>query len=236
MSKRQDNKEGKNNCRWLFIGIGLLLIITPVLLNYILQKQAPRCISIIGDPTHWLSFWGAFLGGILTAGFGTVSIMITDNNHKRQLRRQEQRWFVEELNNNLSKRLSSLDYSYALALLDRYEDISKDLAIQALSQLSIQKADVERLRDSWKRTLLMHYYAKPCTFDKIYESCNKLFIDDIDKVWNLVHHRINPLEGANYREDLDSLKKEINNHITEQQALLTKMMKAWIDEEIQNID
>lgn len=236
MSKRQDNKEGKNNCLWFFIGIGLLLSITPVLLNLFLQIQAPRCISIIGDPTHWLSFWGAFLGGILTAGFGTISIIVTDSNHKRQLRRQEQRFFVEELNNNLSKRLASLDYSYALALLERYEDVGKDLAIQALSQLSIQKADVERLGDSWKQTLLNHYYVKPSTFDETYESCNKIFIDDIDKVWNLVHHRINPLAGADYREDVDSLREEINNHIKEQQAQLTEMMKEWINEEIQNID
>ena len=46
---------------WAF----LVLIIAPVLINYLILK--PAFFNFVGKDTDWLGFWGAYIGTILSS-------------------------------------------------------------------------------------------------------------------------------------------------------------------------
>lgn len=57
--------ENNRKTIWMAIIIIIVLIAFPFFLNWVLQRDA--IIPVIGDSSTWLSFWGTFIGALLTA-------------------------------------------------------------------------------------------------------------------------------------------------------------------------
>lgn len=81
--------KSKNTAKdtWKLILVFALCLIIPFLLNWILQKKA--FVPVIGDEVTWLSFWGTYVGAILTAlmVLGTyITIRKTTNMTRTQWR------------------------------------------------------------------------------------------------------------------------------------------------------
>ena len=76
---------------WVIVVISVFLAL-PFFLNWILQKEA--FIPVVGDSSIWLSFWGTYIGAILTAIMVYVAFLTirkTGNLNKTQ-------WKIEWLN------------------------------------------------------------------------------------------------------------------------------------------
>ena len=52
--------------------IAIIILVVPVVLNLLLLLPAP--INVIGEPSDWLRFWGAYLGAICSAFAATIAI------------------------------------------------------------------------------------------------------------------------------------------------------------------
>lgn len=106
-------------------GLGLLFIVLlgiPVLLNFLIG--IPRFCSIIGSEGEWLLFWGSYLGGILTALVGTITLINNDRKQKVRLEIEYKRDALRRLEQILSDAVGMFDYS-RLAKVVLYLDNSQ---------------------------------------------------------------------------------------------------------------
>ena len=77
--------EWKNKYWWWI----LVILILPFAINFILL--IPTFTKIVGDNTTWLSFWGSYLGSIISAGVAFVILHIQrkDTNAQNANNRKE---------------------------------------------------------------------------------------------------------------------------------------------------
>lgn len=74
--------------KWFFIIAGLIIILLPIGLNYILL--IPLNTSIVGDSTHWLLFWGGYLGAIISSTVAFIILCVQYNNNSIENRQNRQ--------------------------------------------------------------------------------------------------------------------------------------------------
>ena len=73
-------------CWWVV----LLVIIIPIFINFVLL--IPALTDIVGNNTDWLSFWGGYLGSIISAGvaFFILEIQYKQNKNENERNRKLQ--------------------------------------------------------------------------------------------------------------------------------------------------
>ena len=64
-----------------------IIFAIPILLNIILGSNNPfQDIAIVGDSTHWLAFYGSYIGGVLTSIIGFTTLHMESERSKIQLK------------------------------------------------------------------------------------------------------------------------------------------------------
>lgn len=82
----------KSKDTYLAIFIIIVFIAFPFLLNWILQKES--IVPVIGDSVTWLSFWGTYIGTVLTA----VMVLATFITIRKTTNINRTQWRIEWLN------------------------------------------------------------------------------------------------------------------------------------------
>ena len=74
--------------KWIIIAILLVVIISPILVNFFLLR--PAIGVVVGKDTDWLVFWGNYLGGVISVlgAFAILWIQRQDNNCQNQANRK----------------------------------------------------------------------------------------------------------------------------------------------------
>lgn len=62
--------------------IAILVLALPVVINFILQ--IPAFTPIVGDSESWLSFWGGYLGAIISASVAFIILAIQSRQNKEE--------------------------------------------------------------------------------------------------------------------------------------------------------
>lgn len=221
----------------LFIGIGIILLF-PIILNYILRIPAPFNTPVVGQSTDWLLFWASYAGGILTASIGFVSIYYADKNNKRLIQEQREReLFVyknaqaKELERELIRRVESLNYWSIARVFSRLENnaVSLEEANQEIQILKERRDKVELENISWNLLSLNEIPSKPKDFEKVYFRHVASYQKCIDEAITLISSYIE----SNH---LDVQKiKDFTQTIHSNTLLLTKSfvepIRDWIQEE-----
>lgn len=79
-------QDKKNIYAWIIIAI---ILATPIIINWLILR--PSCFEYIGTGVDWLSFWGGYLGAIISAGVAFIILHMqrkeneTQNKANRQL-------------------------------------------------------------------------------------------------------------------------------------------------------
>ncbi len=60
----------------------VIITITPICLNWIVSTTTPWNISIAGDMSDWIGFYGSYIGGMLAAAI-SFFILIYSLKHNR---------------------------------------------------------------------------------------------------------------------------------------------------------
>lgn len=114
----------KNHIKNIFICIGICIICIvgiPILINILILK--PRLFDIVGTSTDWLSFWGGYLGAIISAGvaFAILYIQRKDNEKQNMENRNE-----NEIQNNSNRQLqlNIMKYQQQSHWLDNLRNVS----------------------------------------------------------------------------------------------------------------
>ncbi len=100
-----------------------VIILAPVVLNCVLQ--IPAFVRIVGDNTDWLTFWGSYLGGIistLTALF--ILYKTLQQNHEENEKNREANELANENNRKLQIRI--LEYQQQMQWLNLFRQASAE--------------------------------------------------------------------------------------------------------------
>ena len=101
----------------------LIILAAPIVINYILL--VPAVYPIVGNNTMWLSFWGCYLGAIISSAtaFIILHIQREDNETQNENNRNDnQKWN----NNNRNLQLNTLKYQQEMQWLNAFRQISAE--------------------------------------------------------------------------------------------------------------
>lgn len=101
----------------------LIVLAAPVVINYILL--VPAISPIVGDNAIWLSFWGSYLGAIISAtvAFIILHIQRKDNEIENEKNRVDNE---TENNNNRNLQLNILKYQQEMQWLNAFRQMSAE--------------------------------------------------------------------------------------------------------------
>jgi len=90
---------------------GLGVIAFPFLLNILIGMKRPQNITVVGHPADWLLFYGSYIGGILTAIIGYITIYWSNQRSKLQIQITEKQESIKRLESQIAECITTLDYS-----------------------------------------------------------------------------------------------------------------------------
>lgn len=161
--------------RCLILGVILILSI-PIILNLILGLPSPCCVTVIGESTDWLLFWGSYLGGIITAAIGFLSIFISQRNSS-EMHEAERQKELEKYRENQAKRLQdelilrieSLNFCSISRILPRFpSSVSREEVIKEIERLKERSEKAELQGIDWGLMSWHELPSKPKDFDGFY--------------------------------------------------------------------
>ena len=100
---------------WVFF----IIILAPIILNFILQ--IPALTTIVGNDVDWLSFWGGYLGAVLSSLVAFVILILQlRQNHKENEDNRIANSKANEANNKLQ--LNILQYQQETQWLNMFRE------------------------------------------------------------------------------------------------------------------
>lgn len=96
----------------------LLLLIVPVVLNFVIGFT-PLGWSVAGDTENWVSFWGSYAGGCITAIISYVILRKTMEYSRKESASRIEEAHMERLRSEVSTRMASLNVKKYTLLYER---------------------------------------------------------------------------------------------------------------------
>lgn len=96
----------------------LLLLIVPVVLNYVIGFTSLGW-SVAGDTGNWVSFWGSYAGGCITAIISYVILRKTIEYSRKESAARIEESHMERLRSEVSTRMASLNVKKYTLLYER---------------------------------------------------------------------------------------------------------------------
>lgn len=115
--------------------IFLLIIITPIVTNFILTREIICNYNVAGSGEDWINFYGAFLGSTLSAGVAYYILLKTIENGNKENLKKEKRIELDWLRDDLSERISKLEVTDAFRVFLYNGDIDARIEIERLTNL-----------------------------------------------------------------------------------------------------
>ena len=91
--------------------IFVFLIIIPLALNFVLLRETPLNLCVVGGPQEWLVFFGSYFGGSLTAIIGVITLRHTERKNKLRIEIEYRRTQLHILEKTLADCVSSYDFT-----------------------------------------------------------------------------------------------------------------------------
>ncbi|SEA17294.1 hypothetical protein SAMN05444145_10249 [Alistipes timonensis JC136] len=164
--------------------VAILSILIPIGLNYILNQETPCKITVVGEGKDWLSFYGSYIGGVLTSLISFTILLFTINHNKnsQQIILQEQS--LSQLKHDLATRISQLNFSrigiVSLVLIDTERCKEENLKLDDFHQELTREFNAFNLVYENSRD---HHIS---TFMRAYTLCVQQLFEDITTMTELI--------------------------------------------------
>lgn len=219
----------------------LILIIAsvfiPILLNIILGVPNPISnIAVIGDSTHWLGFYGSYIGGVLTAVIGFITLHMESKRNKIQLEIRSREDALKELKLTLSDRIGLFNFCKvtegSLLLKDEkmYSIIQRELS--EYHSLLTAKAN------AWGTIYATSKQLEVVRFKNAYIDCYEAFNECINSMTKAIYYLS---EAKSEKEKNDIISKKVipiteeNTFIRNKLQILFETALKWIEVEEKEI-
>ena len=223
----------------LILLVAVSVMSVPIILNFILGLPTPCGITIIGQSTDWLSFWGAYLGGIITAAIGFVSIYYSQKKYEKR-QEAEQLKEIEKyrekqaslLQDELIRRVESLNFYSICRILPRFPyKVSREEVINEIDCLKERSEKAELQGIDWSMMSWHDLRSKPRDFDRIYSAMIVSYQSDINSVISLLDAFVEKGPDVIDIKEVERLQEDNRAHASIMTKLLAMPIKDWIMEE-----
>lgn len=175
--------------RWFSTGVkfACLLIGFPVALNMVIGLPSLPNIHIIANDATWLTFWGAYSGGIITAAIGFYTIYRSNKRENLLSQIQAKENSIKRLSIEMSERVAFYDFSQIISFsLRQNGKIRSDDIVNELNRINqkLEKATSEA--NIWG---VLHSDLFGNSVSEKYIECYHLYLSDIQEMTQI-------LEGA----------------------------------------
>lgn len=212
---------------------GSIIIVAPILINFVLGIYTPCNLYVVGDVENWIGFFGSYLGGVITAGVAYIILWHTiEYNKKMALRSfkkeelfREQKMLAEQISN---MKFYSIGYiSMFISQKDMYH--SEILRLNAMfDKMIILYNSFKLLYENSTEISLVEYKLK-------YDECVELMRDDINEMSKLIL-RLQDEEWSLVISDIEKLTKKIGVHQDKNAAELFQAAQLYINEKQKELD
>ena len=113
------------NMKKMIYSIVIFAILAPVIVNFMLGSKTPFNIEVVGLPSEWISFYGSYLGGIITALVGFYTIYRSNKQNKLQIQITYKQEYIKNLKLTLANSISLFDCLREDDIADCTDDLSK---------------------------------------------------------------------------------------------------------------
>ena len=189
----------KNVKKWILCLIIVALII-PFVLNFVLVSDTPNGFNVIGNPVNWLLFYGSYLGGVITAIIGFITMQKSGKQNKTNIEITYKRESLKELRNTLATCVSSFDYT-RLGTINMYID-DPDKYNYVSEKLDEYYASVTNTANAWRTMYNGDTREEVENFLKAYRNCFKFLTAKIKDV----KHKIDALKEAKLTHNTEAEK------------------------------
>lgn len=217
---------------YYFFGIAIIVVFVPIVLNFFIGLPALPNILVVGDASTWVVYWGSYIGGILAAGIGFLSILSGVRHNTLNLMIQNQENYIKELQLELSKRLELFNFSQILRFILRehstvcQKDIVEELYFQhdcnvkVTAQANAWGLDGKSLLD------------RASGFNDAYTECVKAYLSGIDKMTIILKEGLKCSSNGKYENIIDVVKMQDLTKSSGMDGSLTKALfveaKSWV--------
>lgn len=165
---------------WRVVIIIAVALLLPVILNFVVGLERPNNISVVGYPETWIGFYGSYIGGVLTALIGFLTLWQTSKNNDKKLRIAYQKSIVEDLERTLTQCVSLFDFS-RLGTISLYFN-NPDKYDEVLQKLDEYYRHVLTVANAWAVIYDGNEKTEVKNFQNIYHRCVKELIEYINDV------------------------------------------------------
>ena len=164
---------------WYLIILVVSIAIPPIL-NLALGLDTPNGFNVIGNSVDWLLFYGSYLGGVITAIIGFLTMQKSGKQNKTHIEITYKRESLKELRNALAACVSSFDYT-RLGTINMYID-DPDKYNDVLEKLDEYYASVTDRSNAWYTTYNSDTREEVVNFLNAYRTCSEFLIGGINDV------------------------------------------------------
>lgn len=207
----------------------VIILVLPIIINFILL--VPAVSPVVGDNTDWLSFWGGYLGAIVSTGVAFIILAVQhqqnkdENTSNRELQKSILKHQIRTQRlNDIERRLVTYFQSFHYTEID-------NLAYQ-ISKKEDRNPIMQRLKELWKEkeaaTLQLNIAFASSTDQQEFEY-QKLFEDFNIQYEALIQDLLWFCEIAYHNGDDSMLQKHIVNSVKEYKAkhILDNKYRIW---------
>ena len=232
----------------LWIILIILALIIPVILNIIIGSTNPLdSIRVVGAEDDWLGFYGAYIGGILSAVVAFMTMWQSSKHNTLNVMIPQQEAHIKELNSALSERISKLDFAYIGSISlhtpkeeseEFYQKIPK-----VLDELNELSKEASRLYNAYGLLHSQTQNTDEKDLNEFYETCVKQYKKRIDEMTIMLVTVQNGRKTAqhseiyqSFRTDLADFNIELGKDKTQYTQVLFKKANSIIQAEEKKLE
>ena len=223
--------------KYVFCVIGIVLLV-PVLLNIILGMDNPvQNIAIIGDSTHWLAFYGSYIGGVMTAIVGFVTLYKESERNKLRLTINSKEEVLKELKLSLSERIGLFDFSKVIEISLYPKDKTMYNTIQR--ELSEYHNLLSSKANAWAVVYASSNQLEVVKFKEAYIDCYNVFNESINSITKAIYCLSKSVADEDIERIIETEINPINSksiYIKQRLQSLFNAAQEWIKAEENEID
>lgn len=189
-----------------YVGISLLLmLLAPILINYILGLNTPFSILVVGEAKDWIGFYGNFFSSVITAFISFFILYKTINANKNENDKNRKKQEIENLIKHLSEVSSFLDFEQ-IGFNEQFvfdNDTCKteiDKLKKLQNDISRKKYEIHFLFINYNSENSKQYLGK---FEECINEANTKINELIDNYQNLIRNDSEQVRN----KDIDFIKK-----------------------------
>ena len=194
-------------------------------------------IEVVGDSTHWLAFYGSYIGGVFTAIIGFITLHKESAKNKLLLIINNKEDALKGLKLSLSKRIEMFDFSKVIEISLYSRDRTMYNTIQ--KELSEYHKLLSAKANAWAVVYASSNQPEVVKFKSTYIDCYNIFNECINSISKAIYN----LTKCETDEKIDLIvETEINpiNHrnieVKEKLQNLFSAAQAWIKVEEDEIE